>query len=178
MDQHYPISSFEKVYLIDLCEPLLQVARKRFAKRGWNNVVVLCQDASEFSLPEWGHGVDPKGSVGFITMSYSLSMVGTLFTGTFPTRIAANESLYCHRFPASMRCWTALTMFLPRWTVSWAWSTSTLQVVSHLYMKKPSVERARNAVGLVGGSGRSGLTSTMSHSLHTAVITWSTSLEP
>lgn len=79
MDKHYPISSFDKVYLIDLCEPLLQVARKRFAKRGWNNVVVLCQDASEFSLPEWGNGVDPKGSVGFITMSYSLSMVRVLF---------------------------------------------------------------------------------------------------
>jgi betaine lipid synthase len=75
MDKYFPISSFDAVYLIDLCEPLLQVARKRFAAKGWNNVTVLCQDASEFSIPEWSDGTDPKGSVGFVTLSYSLSMV-------------------------------------------------------------------------------------------------------
>ena len=75
MDKYFPISSFDAVYLIDLCEPLLQVARKRFAAKGWNNITVLCQDASEFSIPEWSDGKDPKGSVGFITLSYSLSMV-------------------------------------------------------------------------------------------------------
>jgi betaine lipid synthase len=78
MDKHFPISSFDAVYLIDLCESLLQVARKRFAAKGWNNVTVLCQDASEFSLPEWSDGKDPKGSVGFVTLSYSLSMVCSL----------------------------------------------------------------------------------------------------
>lgn len=77
MDKHFPISSFDAVYLVDLCEPLLQVARKRFAEKGWGNVTVLCQDASEFSLPEWA-GKDPKGTVGFVTLSYSLSMVYTL----------------------------------------------------------------------------------------------------
>ena len=76
MDKHFPISSFDAIYLVDLCEPLLQVARKRFAERGWMNVVVLCQDASEFSLPEWA-GKDPKGTIGFVTLSYSLSMVRT-----------------------------------------------------------------------------------------------------
>ncbi|KAG6821002.1 hypothetical protein H0H93_008631 [Arthromyces matolae] len=75
MDKHIPIKSFDAVYLIDLCEPLLQVARKRFAAKGWTNVFVLCQDASQFVLPEWSDGKDPKGSVGFITLSYSLSMV-------------------------------------------------------------------------------------------------------
>lgn len=74
MDKHFPISEFDSVFLIDLCEPLLQVARERFAKKGWTNVRVLCQDASEFSLPEWADGRDPKGSVGFVTLSYSLSM--------------------------------------------------------------------------------------------------------
>jgi hypothetical protein len=54
---------------------MLEVARKRFAKRGWTNVHVLCQDASEFTLPEWNSEKDPKGSVGFVTLSYSLSMV-------------------------------------------------------------------------------------------------------
>jgi len=75
MHKHFPISSFDAVYLIDLCDSLLDIARRRFAQNGWKNVIVLCQDASEFSLPEWSNGMDPKGSVGFITMSYSLSMV-------------------------------------------------------------------------------------------------------
>ncbi|EPQ56989.1 hypothetical protein GLOTRDRAFT_127372 [Gloeophyllum trabeum ATCC 11539] len=79
MDQYFPISSFDAVYLIDLCEPLLEVARKRFKKRGWTNVTVLCQDASEFHLPEW-EGADPKGSVGFVTLSYSLSMIPSFYT--------------------------------------------------------------------------------------------------
>jgi len=50
MDKHFPISSFDAVYLIDLCDSLLDVARRRFAQKGWKNVIVLCQDASEFSL--------------------------------------------------------------------------------------------------------------------------------
>jgi betaine lipid synthase len=75
MDKYLPISSFDAVYLVDLCDSLLDVARKRFAEKGWTNVVVLCQDASEFTLPEWSQGTDPKGSVSLVTMSYSLSMV-------------------------------------------------------------------------------------------------------
>ncbi|KAG8843241.1 hypothetical protein FRB96_004229 [Tulasnella sp. 330] len=80
MDEYLPISTFDAVYLIDLCEPLLAVARKRFAKRGWKNVHVLCQDASRFVLPEWKTGeVDPRGSVSVITLSYSLSMIPTFY---------------------------------------------------------------------------------------------------
>lgn len=75
MDSHFPISAFDAIYLIDLCEPLLQIARDRIAKRGWTNVTVLCQDAAEFWLPEWSEGRDPRGSVGFVTMSYSITMV-------------------------------------------------------------------------------------------------------
>lgn len=72
-----PISSFDAVYLVDLCEPLLEVARKRFARRGWPNVHVICQDAASFVLPEpeWENGKDPKGSLSLVTFSYSLSMV-------------------------------------------------------------------------------------------------------
>ncbi|TFK53663.1 S-adenosyl-L-methionine-dependent methyltransferase [Heliocybe sulcata] len=80
MDQFFPISSFDAVYLVDLCEPLLEVARKRFKQRGWSNVTVMCQDASEFHLPEWDYGVEPKGSVGFVTLSYSLSMIPSFYT--------------------------------------------------------------------------------------------------
>ncbi|KAJ7497210.1 hypothetical protein FB451DRAFT_1458187 [Mycena latifolia] len=80
MDKHMPISSFDAVYLVDLCEPLLDIARKRFAKRGWTNVTVLCQDASEFNLPEWMNGKEPRGSVGFVSLSYSLSMIPSFYT--------------------------------------------------------------------------------------------------
>ena len=77
MDAFHPIADFDAVYLVDLCEPLLEVARRRFAKRGWTNVQVLCQDASSFTLPEpdWVEGRDPRGSLSFVTLSYSLSMV-------------------------------------------------------------------------------------------------------
>jgi hypothetical protein len=75
-DEYLPVSYFDAIYLIDLCEPLLEVARKRFAARGWKNVHVLCQDASRFVLPEWESGqLDPRGSLTAVTLSYSLSMV-------------------------------------------------------------------------------------------------------
>ncbi|KAI3619807.1 betaine lipid [Moniliophthora roreri] len=80
MNDFFPISSFDAIYLIDLCEPLLQVARKRFAKRGWNNVHILCQDASNFTLPEWSDSVEARGSVSFVTLSYSLSMIPNFYT--------------------------------------------------------------------------------------------------
>lgn len=87
MDKYLPISSFDTVYLIDLCEPLLQVARKRFAQKGWTNVHILCQDASDFVLPEWQAGANPKGSVGFITLSYSLSMVSLCYLTFSPNSV-------------------------------------------------------------------------------------------
>lgn len=74
MNAHFPIADFDAVYLVDLCQPLLDLAERRFAAKGWKNVTCLCQDASTFSLPEWSDGVDPRGSVGFVTLSYSLSM--------------------------------------------------------------------------------------------------------
>jgi betaine lipid synthase len=78
MHKYFPITSFDAVYLIDLCEPLLKVARKRFQEKGWNNVVVLCQDASNFTLPEWNDQSTSKGSLSLVTMSYSLSMASYL----------------------------------------------------------------------------------------------------
>ncbi|KAJ3553141.1 hypothetical protein NM688_g3775 [Phlebia brevispora] len=103
MDKYFPISEFDKVYLIDLCEPLLSIARKRFAARGWKNVHVLCQDATFFTLPEWESGevcargavrqVTSSGSsyqskhtpnpilllISLFTLSYSLSMIPSYF---------------------------------------------------------------------------------------------------
>ncbi|KAH8119073.1 hypothetical protein DFH11DRAFT_1780569, partial [Phellopilus nigrolimitatus] len=81
MDKFFPISNFDAIYLVDLCEPLLEVARKRFARRGWLNVHVVCQDAANFMLPEpeWAEGCDPKGSLSFVTLSYSLSMIPNFY---------------------------------------------------------------------------------------------------
>ena len=46
MDLFYPIANFDAVYLVDLCEPLLDVARRRFARKGWTNVHCICADAA------------------------------------------------------------------------------------------------------------------------------------
>ncbi|KZT58301.1 hypothetical protein CALCODRAFT_432835 [Calocera cornea HHB12733] len=81
MSQYVDLKMFDAIYLIDLCEPLLNVARKRFEKNGWTNVHCLLQDASGFVLPEWKQlRIDPRGSVSFVTLSYSLSMIPSYFT--------------------------------------------------------------------------------------------------
>jgi betaine lipid synthase len=104
MHNYFPISSFDAVYVVDLCEPLLQVARKRFADKGWANVTVLCQDASLFSLPEWFDGNDPKGCVSFVTLSYSLSMVRSF------SALAPQVFHQLFRFLAITHCWIVLTI--------------------------------------------------------------------
>lgn len=76
MDDYLPISTFDAVYIVDLCKPLLEVAARRFAKKGWKNVHCLHQDASKFSIPEWERGeLKEEDSVMLVTMSYSMSMV-------------------------------------------------------------------------------------------------------
>ena len=82
-DEYLPLTYFDKIYIVDLCQPLLDVARERCRQKGWRHVEFLCQDASQFAIPEWESGqLDPRGSLTAITMSYSLSMVsgGRLFT--------------------------------------------------------------------------------------------------
>jgi betaine lipid synthase len=73
MDQFMPIATFDAVYLVDLCQPLLEVARKRFKERRWKNVHVVHCDATKFELPLDKYGRQCKAAL--ITMSYSLSMV-------------------------------------------------------------------------------------------------------
>lgn len=83
-----PISSFDAVYLIDLCEPLLEIARRRFAAKGWKNVHCLHQDASKFILPDWqDREIPTHGQVSLVTMSYSLSMVCYCFWCHYTSRI-------------------------------------------------------------------------------------------
>jgi betaine lipid synthase len=77
MSEFMPLEDFDAIYLVDLCEPLCAVARARVLRRGWKNVHVICADASSFELPEpgWTAEGGQKGSVSFVTLSYSLSMV-------------------------------------------------------------------------------------------------------
>jgi betaine lipid synthase len=85
---------FSSVYLVDFSPSLCEVARKRFARLGWKNVHVICEDARKFRLEDYENetpGVKtpnrspvasyfaPKraehGGADLITMSYSLSMI-------------------------------------------------------------------------------------------------------
>jgi betaine lipid synthase len=89
---------FSSVYLVDFSPSLCEVARKRFARLGWTNVKVVCQDARTFRLED--HEEAEAGAVGFarspkfnyfsesqnaggadlITLSYSLSMIVSQYT--------------------------------------------------------------------------------------------------
>ena len=77
MNEFIPIHTFDAVYLVDICEPLLNIARQRFAAKGWKNVHVIRQDAASFLLPEpgWTKRSGVFGTLSFVTFSYSLSMV-------------------------------------------------------------------------------------------------------
>ncbi|QRW21732.1 betaine lipid synthase [Rhizoctonia solani] len=75
MDAYLPIKQFDAIYLVDLCEPLLQIARKRFATKGWTNVHIIHSDACTFRLPDDQSAL--IGSVSLVTLSYSLSMIPT-----------------------------------------------------------------------------------------------------
>ena len=83
---------FSSVYLVDFSPSLCEVARKRFARLGWDNVKVVCDDARKFRLEDYEpsmRGLVPKspdisyfskqrpehGGADLITMSYSLSMI-------------------------------------------------------------------------------------------------------
>lgn len=87
---------FSSVYLVDFSPSLCEIARKRFARLGWDNVKVVCQDARKFRLEDHEpvlqreHASGPSyigyfsqqrsehGGVDLITMSYSLSMIVSL----------------------------------------------------------------------------------------------------
>ncbi|KAK3951002.1 hypothetical protein QBC32DRAFT_263416 [Pseudoneurospora amorphoporcata] len=97
---------FKTVYLVDFSPSLCEVARKRFARLGWDNVRVICTDARKFRLEDYedvdgesGSGSVPSspslsswweetgkkpGHKGaeLITMSYSLSMMPDFFSIT------------------------------------------------------------------------------------------------
>lgn len=80
--------------VVDLSPSLCEMARKRFARLGWTNVKVICQDARAFRLHEHEpqayerkemvsqgqtvRDLDENADAGgaeLVTMSYSLSMI-------------------------------------------------------------------------------------------------------
>jgi S-adenosylmethionine-diacylgycerolhomoserine-N-methlytransferase len=65
------IAELSKVYIVDLSRPLLEIAKKRIADRGWTNVETLEADATIFEPP-----VRPVQVVSF---SYSLTMIPDWF---------------------------------------------------------------------------------------------------
>lgn len=69
MNEYIPLDQFEAIYLVDLCDPLLEVARRRLAR--FSNVHIVKGDATVLSL-----AVD---RVDVVTMSYSLSMIPPYF---------------------------------------------------------------------------------------------------
>lgn len=69
MNEFIPLEQFDAIYLVDLCEPLLKVARKRLAQ--YPNVHVVMADATVLELD-----VD---QVDVVSMSYSLSMIPPYF---------------------------------------------------------------------------------------------------
>ncbi|EUC42745.1 hypothetical protein COCMIDRAFT_102639 [Bipolaris oryzae ATCC 44560] len=95
MNAFVPVTSFfRSVYVVDLSPSLCEMARKRFARLGWTNVKVICQDARAFRLHEHEpqayenkekvsqgqtvRDLDENADAGgaeLVTMSYSLSMI-------------------------------------------------------------------------------------------------------
>ncbi|KAF4125026.1 betaine lipid synthase, partial [Geosmithia morbida] len=84
---------FSSIYLVDFSPSLCEVARKRFGRLGWKNVIVVCEDARKFRLEDYEPDIaiaehllqspslsylKPRpehGGADLITMSYSLSMI-------------------------------------------------------------------------------------------------------
>jgi S-adenosylmethionine-diacylgycerolhomoserine-N-methlytransferase len=65
------LSKLSALYLVDLCPSLLAVAEERVTRREWQNVWVVCADATSFEPPEVFADV--------VTFSYSLTMIPDWF---------------------------------------------------------------------------------------------------
>jgi hypothetical protein len=120
MDEYFPISCFDAVYIIDLSVSVLEAARERIARNGWTNVTILCQDAHYFQLPEWQNGMQLEGSVSLATLSYTLSMVGDQLWAPH-----AGWALTLARWMVFIVWWTAFTGRFAHRTVLSASSTFT-----------------------------------------------------
>lgn len=97
---------FEKVFLVDLSPSLLQVARRRFNRLGWD-VEIVCQDARTFRLEDYMHKFYQDDTMfkmhysftrtgaDLVTMSYSLSMIPDYYCvlDSLPSLLAADGTI-------------------------------------------------------------------------------------
>ena len=65
------IPELNRVYIVDVCGPLLEMARRRCKEHGWTNVECVEADAGSFQ---------PDSAVDVVTFSYSLSMMPNWLT--------------------------------------------------------------------------------------------------
>jgi len=65
------IASLKQVYLVDLSQSLLGIARQRIERNGWTNVTVITEDVSKWLLEE--------NVADVVTFSYSLTMIPDWF---------------------------------------------------------------------------------------------------
>lgn len=97
------LESMQRVYLVDLCRPLLGVAEQRISAGGWNNVETVCADATTFQPDETALDV--------VTFSYSLTMIPDWFAAIDHARqllkpgglIGVVDFYVSHKFPAEGR---------------------------------------------------------------------------
>lgn len=125
MGQYVDVEEFfSSVYLVDFSPSLCDIARKRFKRLGWKNVKVVCQDARTFRLEDhekpFENTLDSRrmsnptyysgeyvavGGADLITMSYSLSMIVSIYRiyVKYSTDLLA-RLLLRHRFPRHTTC--------------------------------------------------------------------------
>lgn len=60
------LSVFDKIYVVDICSALCEVARQKVIRKGWRNVEIVEGDACTFA---------PDHPATLITFSYSLTMI-------------------------------------------------------------------------------------------------------
>eukprot|EP00850_Spirogloea_muscicola_P021425 SM000249S08236 [mRNA] locus=s249:17321:22871:+ [translate_table: standard] len=66
LSEYIDLECFSKIYVVDLCSALCDVARQKAKRKGWKNVVVVEGDACVFK---------PEDTATLITFSYSFSMI-------------------------------------------------------------------------------------------------------
>lgn len=64
------VPRLRSVEIVDLCRPLLRIAKSRIAARGWANVTTRCADVTSYR---------PDDLVDVVTFSYSLTMIPNWF---------------------------------------------------------------------------------------------------
>ncbi|KAI5059149.1 hypothetical protein GOP47_0025468 [Adiantum capillus-veneris] len=78
MSKYMDLSKFQKIYVVDICGPLCDVARRKATDLGWTNVEIVEADVCEFA-PD-------NIRATLVTFSYSLSNFYTSLKHDIPSR--------------------------------------------------------------------------------------------